>query len=216
MLKFQVKGSAAKPYQVTAEGVGRDLRMYCTCPAGDRGGQFCKHVAALLVGDISSLVSSSQDVERLRRIAEGSPLIGRALQHVPRAAKRPAIHGYPDLESVARGLGDRLRALGWHVEWGATGVDANELVGLYKVTKGGKQRKWPAVSIEYEEYVYTMVAQPDGSIEAVREERRSRPWVVRGQKTVTFGSLDRALPIFIEAAEALAPIPDGMSRPLGQ
>ncbi|EDQ33922.1 hypothetical protein HPDFL43_05695 [Hoeflea phototrophica DFL-43] len=216
MLRFEVKGSARSPYQVTAEGAGIDLRMYCTCPAGGLGGQFCKHAAALLVGEISSLQSPAQDVERLRVLAAGSPLIARALRHVPRAAKRAAIHGYPDLHAVVAGYGEKLRGLGWHLECGATGVDGDEVLGLFKKTKSGQPRKWPAVSLEYQEYVYTIVEQGDGSIEEVRGERRSRPWIVRGKKTGTFGSLDRGLPVFLDEAERLAPIPGAPNRPLAQ
>lgn len=213
MLRFDVKGSARKPYRVTAEGSGLDLRMYCTCAAGGLGGQFCKHTAALLVGDISNLESAAQDVEALRALAVGSPLLARALQHVPSAAKRPAIRGFPDLQSVAAGFGEELRKQGWYVQWGATGFDGDETLGLHKLTKGGKPRKWPAVSLEYQEYVYEFQDGENGFAEAIRGEKRSRPWIVRGKKTGTFGSLDRALPVFLDEAERLAPIPAAPNRP---
>ena len=44
----RVKGSDADPYEVTIRLGGEGITSNCTCPAFQKTGQHCKHVAALL------------------------------------------------------------------------------------------------------------------------------------------------------------------------
>jgi superfamily II DNA or RNA helicase len=45
----RVKGSDAEPYEVTIRLGGEGITSHCTCPAFQKTGQHCKHVAALLI-----------------------------------------------------------------------------------------------------------------------------------------------------------------------
>jgi len=82
MLRFQVQGSGKAPHSITAEGEGPDFRIFCSCPAGRKGGMFCKQVAALLVGDVTKLIGDvtkligpTGEMAELARRASGSPRI---------------------------------------------------------------------------------------------------------------------------------------------
>jgi DNA polymerase-3 subunit epsilon len=67
-LRFAVRGSTGKRYEVTLDDARGGLRLRCTCMAG-RYGVACRHVNALVVGDITDLVSENHaDVDRLRRL----------------------------------------------------------------------------------------------------------------------------------------------------
>lgn len=59
-LTFQVKGSSAKPYEVTFIKDGDSLTALCSCPAGQYG-NFCKHRIAILEGDGKAIVSDNAD-----------------------------------------------------------------------------------------------------------------------------------------------------------
>ena len=45
----RVKGSDPDPYEVTIRLGGEGITSHCTCPAFQKTGQHCKHVAALLI-----------------------------------------------------------------------------------------------------------------------------------------------------------------------
>src|SRR5690606_34455044 len=45
----RVKGSDADPYEVAIRLGGEGITSHCTCPAFQKTGQHCKHVAALLI-----------------------------------------------------------------------------------------------------------------------------------------------------------------------
>ncbi len=59
-LSFQVKGSAAEPYEVTFIKDGGSLTALCTCPAGQHG-NFCKHRLAILDGKVDAIASDNAD-----------------------------------------------------------------------------------------------------------------------------------------------------------
>ncbi len=72
-LHFAVRGSSGNRYAVTLEDRALGPRLRCTCMAG-RYGTLCRHVKALMAGDITDLLSGNYaDVEalRLRMIARG-------------------------------------------------------------------------------------------------------------------------------------------------
>ena len=65
-LHFAVRGSSGNRYAVTLEDRALGLRLRCTCMAG-RYGTLCRHVKALMAGDITDLLSGNYaDVEALR------------------------------------------------------------------------------------------------------------------------------------------------------
>lgn len=59
-LVFNVKGSSAKPYEVTFIKDGDSLTALCTCPAGEFG-NFCKHRITILDGSATAVVSDNAD-----------------------------------------------------------------------------------------------------------------------------------------------------------
>ncbi|AEI38618.1 SWIM zinc finger family protein [Zymomonas mobilis] len=73
-LIFYIQGSAKSPYRIIAEGEGSSFKIFCSCPSCKRrGGKPCKHIFALLQGDITNLVSDNADeVYELRARSEGS------------------------------------------------------------------------------------------------------------------------------------------------
>jgi DNA polymerase-3 subunit epsilon len=66
-LRFAMRGSTGNRYEVSLEDRRSGLMLRCTCMAG-RHGVRCRHVKALVVGDITDLLSNNHaDVEVLRR-----------------------------------------------------------------------------------------------------------------------------------------------------
>lgn len=129
---LRIKGSAAEPYRVTAEGRGEALRIYCTCPAGDRAGRFCKHVAAVLLGDVTNLVDGLDRVGELAARAQGSELLLRAMVHVPKSARNGIpVSNSGVLADDLRDVLDECAAMGWVVMIGP------DYVGLGKPLKSG-------------------------------------------------------------------------------
>ena len=64
-LLLHVKGSVPEPYSLKVVVNGTVLVMKCSCMAGVRG-NWCKHKAALLAGEMEQLVSPNpQDVATL-------------------------------------------------------------------------------------------------------------------------------------------------------
>jgi hypothetical protein len=206
MIKLLVKGSAKEPYQVTAEGRGGTFRMFCSCPAGRKGGKFCKHAAAILMGDVTNLVSPAGDVEAVKAMAEGSPLLGAALNHVPAKPKSAHAYGYAGLADLFMDIEKDLEERGWIPKLVEPDLDGDEALELYELIKSGKRPyKWPSVVLYRENFEYDYIAQEDGSTLAVKGHPRSRPWGLRTKdKTNTWGSLDRALPAFFEVARMSA------------
>jgi uncharacterized Zn finger protein len=46
MLEYRIISSNGyNIYKVKFEGRGKDLKAYCTCPAGKKGGKFCKYIS---------------------------------------------------------------------------------------------------------------------------------------------------------------------------
>ena len=69
-IRFAVRGSSGGEYAVTGEARRGRLRLSCTCQAG-RFGSRCRHVTALLDGDVTDLLSDNfEDVETLRVVVE--------------------------------------------------------------------------------------------------------------------------------------------------
>ena len=112
MLKFQIQGSGKDPYVVTAEGHGETFKMFCSCPAGRRGGMFCKHCQALLLGDVSNLVGSADDLPELLRMVQGSHLSDKAMTHKPVDSPDRWAH-IQTLEDVVSEFGGKLTAKGY-------------------------------------------------------------------------------------------------------
>ena len=181
LLRFQVQGSAAMPYRLTAEGIGAAFRIFCSCPAGRKARIMCKHAAALLMGDITDLVHPSDSVDALTERAVGSTLPAAALKHRPTAKPSMATldaglaAGLPralaTIIAEAESFGFVMKAEQWHV-------------GLHKLSKFGMPLKHPHIWITYE-----------------AEGGAPRPFVVgiRDGDGKRFGHLERAAAHFLAA-----------------
>lgn len=71
-LHFIVKGSSGNIYEIEASRNGDNLRMTCTCEAGQHG-LYCKHRFALMDGEIKHLLSNNEDdVQTLKQMLAGT------------------------------------------------------------------------------------------------------------------------------------------------
>lgn len=146
-LRFRVQGSAAMPYDLVAEGGdGISLRIHCSCPAGRRGGRFCKHAAALLLGDVTNLVEPSDDPTRLRDLAAGSGLIEAALAHHP--ADRRAKIGHPDFRETGDFMVDVAPARQVAEEKGWLVVTTADEMRCFGFTPAGRRHRSPRAWIK--------------------------------------------------------------------
>lgn len=208
MLRFQVQGSAKAPYRVSFEGEGRLLAAFCTCPAFARGGLFCKHSAALLMGDVTALVGEHADISELSRRAAGSPLLERALHHQP--AKPKPTSGparFVGLAQVEAEYAPAMLAKGWTLQR-AGDDEGGEALLIYTPTKTGRMRKHPTIRLEYEPWAaepsdmtasITLNLNGDVTVVSSGGERvpSPRPWRLSAPGlTRAWGILDRAIPDF--------------------
>ena len=71
---FRVRGSRGDEYVIVTARKGLDMKMSCTCQAGQQGSS-CKHRFALIDGDIGALISENiSDVESLKNLLRGTEL----------------------------------------------------------------------------------------------------------------------------------------------
>lgn len=195
-MKYYVNGSAKEPYRIIMEGEGEGFKAFCNCPAGRQSGAFCKHIAGLIVGDITNLASGSDDPDLIKAMVVGSPLVEKAREHKP-ARKRadgsdPVDIAYTATASIAMSLEPvigRMQALGWRV------VADKESLAIYGRFKNGKDRATPAIAISWAgEDRFT----EDG---ALMPGNRMRPFYVQGS---TFATLSAALARFLEKEKVVA------------
>ncbi|WP_238182045.1 3'-5' exonuclease [Methylobacterium trifolii] len=67
-LRFTMRGSTGNRYEVSLEARSGGPQLRCTCMAG-RYGMACRHVKALMVGDVTDLLSeNAADLETLHRM----------------------------------------------------------------------------------------------------------------------------------------------------
>jgi hypothetical protein len=74
-------------YRVIFEGKGKDLKVYCTCPAGKRAGLFCKHISGLLNKDATNIVEPSDKIEALDDVLPGSSLLSKNDDYINKREK---------------------------------------------------------------------------------------------------------------------------------
>lgn len=106
IFRFLVKGSSPDPYIVAVHKTSKGaVRITCTCRAGENG-QHCKHRVALILGDISALVSGNEnDITMLHSLLKGDPIltaIGEvgAKEKAFEAAKRALAQAKRDLAAA--------------------------------------------------------------------------------------------------------------------
>lgn len=198
MIKYLVQGGGKLPYEVKFEGNGQELRSYCTCPAFRKGGAFCKHVAALLVGDVSNLVDNGSDIGALKTISAGSPLMERALAHQP--AKIVATSAFKTLQEAEKSLREMAVRKNLSVEAVAPDDFDPGRYGLsfHAIGKRGKPLKAPAASIcfcTFGQGERLVVSENGEYVLEVTLVPRVRPWVVViGGHSRSYSTCERALP----------------------
>ena len=87
-IKFEVKGSAAQPYELIFIKDGDSLTAICSCPAGEHG-NFCKHRLSILDGKTGGIVSGN--IEQVATVAGwlAGTDVERALAEVREIDARP-------------------------------------------------------------------------------------------------------------------------------
>mgnify|MGYP006287854735 CR=1 FL=1 len=189
MLVFEVQGSAKAPYTVKAFGSGPELELRCSCPAGARGGLFCKHVAALLAGDVTNVVSGADSADELLRRAEGSPLLARSMA----ATAEPDVAGIEGIEDFERRFRGALEASGWavvkleeHEPW------RSDTLALHGFFKNGRMKKGPTHQLSFEAEIADPIWHDDGSITYENQRPSARPWRLRSKAISRAKSFTRA------------------------
>lgn len=98
---------------------------------------------------------------------------------------------------------ENLLFLQWHVE------HSENSISLHRKFKNGKPMVGADISLEYEEFTYDAVYDFEtGDVNEENKRKRVRPWSIRGRGkgTNSFGSFEKAFPIFMAWANELAPV----------
>lgn len=180
-LIFQVQGSQAQPYTVTATGGGADFHIKCSCPASRRAAKMCKHVAALLVGDVTKLVQPSDSVVELGRLAEGSHYVVRAVTHNPVHEKNKLDMSFQSLEDIANYIAPLVAVKNYEMLVQPYGDGS--CISIYKRFKNGKRQKHPAFILAHQFEMWDTVMMEDGTYEKRNFRPRVRPWLVSANGT---------------------------------
>lgn len=201
-LELFIQGSSSLPYRITAEGEGRELRMFCTCPRGRKGGKFCKHLAMLLVGDISKLVSPPEDVAVLQRRSIGSPLVGLALAYPVDKSTPLFPPGMSTLDHLAAHIADTFRADDALVRIHGRDGDPERQLGVFGLFKSGKPKRSPHIALNYK---LTVVRYDDDNI---IERLSARPWSVhvKSRPPRSFSLFSSAAVAFCQELETMLSI----------
>lgn len=210
-LVYLVRGSSPTPYTVCFQGEGPGLTARCSCPAGTKGGTFCKHVATLLKGDSSTLVEDSADIALLPPRAEGSPLLDKARNYT--AKTRPRRIPVP----VPSALSEGIKGLQHHINSRLEGTrlwsdysskeDGSEYLAIFvqEFRKDGASRKYPTqlISLAYEPFQYPprLLEEDDSEAwESMPVVRRPLPYQVN---SIHYGTLTTAWTAFVQKFDEL-------------
>ena len=209
-LTFHVQGSGKDPYKLTSFGSGADFQLNCSCPAG-RSKVICKHVAFLLHGDISKMVSCvpADAMVRLRALGadskqrrDASPVADRNIAK-EQLAKREGLHdGLDTIEAVYAAYAAELGSAGWDVrvktlEFPRRGSTL-DLHGSYK--RGVKTLIYvhPSISIsmtreefEFEEDEWDWASGDLPPLEGTSEEDAKGEWKLRTNAWAVTGTAVR-------------------------
>jgi hypothetical protein len=105
MLEYRIISSNGyNIYKVRFEGKGETLKVYCTCPAGKRGGKFCKHISGLLNKDTANIVEPSDKIEALDDVLPGSSLLSRNEDFTSKRKKETGTHRSTEISAESKQL----------------------------------------------------------------------------------------------------------------
>lgn len=201
-LHFSVQGSAKAPYALVATGEGETLHIRCSCPQGSRAGRFCKHAAALLLGDVTRLVAGFENMEALAKAARGSPYKAMALDYEP-APPRPDTELYPvdSLDALLPIVIARVSPALHRVELDPPDDESRGL-HVHRIRRRGDGVKKLTLSLQYDRHLWEDIHELRGDrLERVGRQidrPRTKCWTVRGNQTVSYGLLERAAFVFLE------------------
>lgn len=211
-LTYTIQGSKPWPYTVSFYGESDNLKAYCSCPASDKGGYFCKHVASLLKGDISKVLHPSDNIDVLLVRASGSPLLEKAQSYIPYNNREPP--PLPDdiktIEDIHIYIQQLLADTKYWSEYCSDEDEHAERLFVYmrKHYKNGKPYKNPTkiAALSYEPIKYVDVFYGDvdengnGIIKKEATGKRALPYILN---SVNYGSIEKAGSIFIDTMEKL-------------
>ena len=199
MLEYRVLSSNRKKvYKVQFEGAGEKLKAKCSCPAYREAMLFCKHVAALLKDDDTSVIEPSDKIEELKKISANSPLLEKAETYIPFDERKPqpVSENIKIIKDIDFFIEPFIKNTNYWKEY-ENNDDGSEYLTIYmrKYYKNGKPYKKPTrVSyIRYEPYHYSNF---DRSGKYHEEEvvcaDNKMPYAVDGQAYGYLGSAGRA------------------------
>lgn len=100
-----------------------------------------------------------------------------------------------------------LCSLGWHVK--LNGKDGDDLISisLHTLKRNGDPKKASEVDLTYEKYVQESLYNPFTDSFEDSTNKKKRPYCVRSKNlnATSYGKIDKAVAVFIEQAEKLAP-----------
>jgi superfamily II DNA or RNA helicase len=186
----RVKGSDPDPYEVTIRLGGEGITSHCTCPAFQKTGQHCKHVAALLI------TVRNKARQQMPRREGPPPVIQQQPQHQhqsqPQHQQQPSGGGGGGDNGKASRRRDRRRR---------TQVPQVQMpVGHYPA---------PAPDTNLRTTGIGAWLAPEGTIKSIKLEFRVH--VRQGGLTVTVLDVDNRTPLLPSAAlawQATSPTPD--------
>ncbi len=231
-LTFYVQGSGKDPYKITTVGSGTDFQLNCSCPAG-RSKVICKHIAFLLQGDVTNMVSCSPAgaMARLRvlsansmQLRAASSVIDRNLARQKMAKAESRHDGLDTIEAVYEAHGIELSRAGWDVRveplnfprkgytLGLHGsyrrgrktlIYVSPSISLIKATEEFHQEEWDWSSGDLPPFVMSSESNAKGEWKL-----RPYPWTVKwdaAKKTRSFRNGPKAIEFFWECVRKTKP-----------
>lgn len=143
-LHFHFQGSAKLPYKVTVSGAGDSLRIYCTCAAGTHGA-FCKHAAAVLIGDVTNMLPGGNSPEDIAARSAPPRLLARAVAHNPQPKRGKPEQPRPLSADLAHDIAPEIQIA---EQLGYTVRTNGDMITIFETAKSGKIKPKPTFIFE--------------------------------------------------------------------
>jgi hypothetical protein len=195
-LAFTVRGSSGSHYQLRATGSGSDFFIRCSCPAFSRGGAFCKHAAAILMGELDALVVGTEHMPALRAASSGSRFMGMALSHVPAAPDRKQqVVDVASLAALQPLAAELIGHAAYRLELAPEELGGQRL-SLVRLKTGRQRKDREVLSIRYVPMAREGLWDINGKWQETGIKQRAKPWSVQ---TIAYATLQRAAYVFLDA-----------------
>ncbi len=197
-LTYYVQGSAKNPYKVTIVGSGENLQTYCTCPAGRKANFFCKHVASLLIGDITNFIEEgSDDLKELVKRTKNSPLEEHALYYL-KSHDVPKTINIATLDEMKSYLESLKSSASFCVSI-EEGKNASKHLKLFLKDKKGNYTKHPNLTLSYEK-IGQRCYYLDSDDLVVEKYEKQKPYLFKG---ISYSKIENAATKFVEELKRL-------------